>query len=42
MQEQVLAPGVQDSDHTDLGSEVLRIGYDPEQSFFALVVNNRS
>jgi hypothetical protein len=31
MQEQVLSPGVQDGDHTDLGSEVLRIGCDFQQ-----------
>src|SRR5215469_2142340 len=32
MQEQVLSPGVQDGDHTDLGSQVFRIGCDFEQS----------
>src|SRR5262252_2924178 len=35
MLEQVLSPGVQDGDHTDLGSEVLRIGCDFEQSLCA-------
>src|SRR5208337_3580251 len=31
MQEQVLSPGVQDGDHANLGSEVLRIGCDFQQ-----------
>src|SRR5215470_9376231 len=31
MQKQVLSPSVQDGDHTDLGSQVLRIGCDLEQ-----------
>ena len=35
MQEQVLSPGVQDGDHTDLGSQVFRIRCDREQSLCA-------
>ena len=35
MQEQVLSPGVQDGDHTDLGSQVFRIRCDGEQSWCA-------
>ena len=35
MQEQVLSPGVQDGDDADLGSEVLRIGCDFQQSLRA-------
>ena len=31
MQEQVLPPGVQDGDHSDLGPEVLGIGCDFQQ-----------
>jgi len=33
MQEAVLSPSVQEGDHTDLGSQVFRIGCDREQSF---------
>ena len=31
MQEQVLSPGVQDGNHANLGSQVLRIGCDFQQ-----------
>ena len=35
MQEQVLSPGVQGRNHTDLGSKVLRIRCDRKQSLCA-------
>jgi len=35
MQKQVLSPGVQDADHTDLSSQVFRIGCDFQQGLCA-------
>lgn len=35
MQQQVLSPGVEDADHTDLGSQVFAIGCDLPQGLCA-------
>ena len=35
MQEQVLSPGMQDADHTDLSAQVFRVGCDFQQGLSA-------